>query len=103
MTAELAVALPAVTLVIAITLAGFGLQIERMKLVAAVASAARALGRGESVAQVEADFSILAPNSSLNIEHLENHVCASARRSFSVAQLENFEIVERQCARKMGL
>ena len=47
-TAELAMALPAVALVIAITLGAFSLQIERMKLVEVSASAARAVARGES-------------------------------------------------------
>jgi hypothetical protein len=47
-TAELAMALPAVALVIGITLGAFALQIERMKLVEVSATAARAIARGES-------------------------------------------------------
>ena len=47
-TAEFAMALPAVSLVITITLGGFALQIERIKLVEVAAVAARSVARGET-------------------------------------------------------
>jgi hypothetical protein len=102
-TAELAMALPSVALVITICLSGFGLQIERMKFVGVAASAARALGRGEALAEVEALIAESAPNAKLRVEYLENHVCANLSRSFELAGLQDFEVSERQCARKMGL
>jgi hypothetical protein len=102
-TAELAIAMPSVALVIAVTLAGFGLQVERMKYVSVAASAARALGRGEPQADVQALVFEAAPEASLEVEYLENHICAQVSRKVPVLGLEVFEVSERQCARKMGL
>ena len=47
-TAELAIAMPAVSLIIGITLGAFALQVDRMKLVDVAATSARALARGET-------------------------------------------------------
>jgi hypothetical protein len=102
-TAELAIALPAVTMVIAVTLAGFGLQVERMKFVSLASSSARAIGRGEAQARVEAEFEALASGAELSIEYLENHVCARIERTFRVAGIESFTVSEKQCSRKLGL
>jgi hypothetical protein len=102
-TAELAIALPAVTMVIAVTLGGFGLQVERMKFVSMASSSARAIGRGEPATKVEADFKVLASGAELSIEYLENHVCARIERTFRLAGIESFTVSERQCARKLGL
>ena len=102
-TAELAIALPSVALVIAVTLSGFGLQVERMKYVTSAASAARALGRGETEAAVKAFLAEVSPEALLKIEFLENYICASVSKSASLLGLQSFEVSERQCARKMGL
>ena len=102
-TAELAIAMPSVALVIGITLSGFGLQVERMKYVSVAASAARALGRGETQAEVQALVSEAAPDAALEVEFLENHICAKVSRELPILGLQDFEVSERQCARKMGL
>ena len=102
-TAELAIALPSVALVIAVTLSGFGLQVERMKYVASAASAARALGRGETQAEVTALLAEVSPEASLEIEFLENYICAKISKSVSLLGVQGFEVSERQCSRKMGL
>ena len=102
-TAELAVAMPTVALVIAVTLSGFGLQLERMKMVASAASMARALGRGETQAEVAALLAEVYPEASLKIEFLENYICATTSKSVSLPGLQGFVVSERQCARKMGL
>lgn len=102
-TAELALALPSVALVIAVTLGGFGLQIERMKLVAISATAARALGRGEVESEVVSQVAQADPIALLRVSHLEDFVCAEVTRSFKLLGVQNFEVGERQCFRKMGL
>ena len=102
-TAELAIAMPTVTLVIAVTLSAFGLQVERMNYVAVAASAARALGRGETHIEVQALIAEIAPEASLEVEFLSNHVCAIVSKQVPVLGLQAFVISERQCARKMGL
>ncbi len=102
-TAELALALPTVSLVVAVTLSGFGLQIERMKFVSVAASAARAIGRGETVQTVEDLVRHMAPGSKVRLEYLENEVCANVSEAFALIGVREFEVSERQCARKMGL
>lgn len=53
-TAELAVALPAVALVLAVCLAAVMLVAQQVRLTDAAADAARALGRGESSSEAQA-------------------------------------------------
>ena len=102
-TAELAVAMPTVALVIAVTLSGFGLQLERMKFVSSAASVARALGRGEAQADVAALLAEVSPEAALEIEYLENYICASVSKSVPFLGVHDIEVAERQCSRKMGL
>jgi hypothetical protein len=102
-TAELAMALPSVTLVIAITLGGFGLQVERMKLVSISATAARALGRGEAEADVTFNVRAVEPFARLKVVHLENDICAEITKTIRVAALPQIDVSERQCFRKAGL
>ena len=102
-TAELAVAMPTVALLIAVTLSGFGLQLERMKFVSSAASLARALGRGEAQADVAALLAEVSPEAALEVEYLENYVCAKVYKSVSFLGMSDIEVMERQCSRKMGL
>ena len=102
-TAEFALALPSIALVIAVTLSGFGLEIERMKLVGVAASAARALGRGETQQEVESLVGQSAPEAKLSVEVLENLICTRLSKAFAIAGLQSIVVEEQQCARKMGL
>ena len=103
-------ALPAVALVIGITLGAFALQIERMKLVEVSATAARAIARGESednarALVTELLFPLPPESLILEYEHRENVVCAKLSRQFALPALgaNLFDISEVQCARKVGL
>ncbi len=109
-TAELALALPAVSLVIAITPGAFALQIERMKLVDVAAMAARAIARGEAEDDVRRLISESVGSASsgeieFELETRENLTCVILAQSFELPGLAGqlFELVENQCARKMGL
>lgn len=114
-TAELALAMPAVSLVIAITLGAFALQIERMKLVSISAMAARAVARGEPqdsvralVAEMSASTALQDPAAQTIVtefEVRENMACVKLSRQFELAGLgaNLFEFSELQCARKTGL
>jgi len=109
-TAELALAMPAVSLVIAITLGAFALQIERMKLVGVAAMAARAVARGETQENVRAlALEMISTTDSqqinVEIETRENTVCINLSRNFEIAGLPGklFDFSELQCARKVGL
>lgn len=109
-TAELALAMPAVSLVIAITLGAFALQIERMKLVSVSAMAARAVARGEPEENIRAlilemSSTLDSQDVQLEIQTRENTVCVNLSRNFEIAGLpgELFDFSEVQCARKVGL
>jgi hypothetical protein len=103
-------ALPAVALVIGITLGAFALQIERMKLVEVSATAARAIARGESEENArdlvtELVFPLTPDLLTVEYEHRENVVCAKLSRQIAIPGLgaNLFDISEVQCARKVGL
>jgi hypothetical protein len=109
-TAELALAMPAVSLVIAITLGAFALQIERMKLVGVAAMAARAVARGEPEENIRAlilemSSTVESRQINLDIQTRENTVCINLSRNFEIAGLPGklFDFSELQCARKVGL
>jgi hypothetical protein len=107
-TAELALAMPAITLVLAITLGSFSLQIERMKLVDAAATAARSIARGEEQTQAQNLLGETLGSKSghkLQISTRENFVCVEISKTYEIAGLGDsmFDLAEAQCARKMGL
>lgn len=103
--------LPAVALVITITLGAFAMQIERMKLVDVAASAARATARGDDELMVAGLVSEMLgePSGSSNfryqVETKEEFVCFKLTRQMQLPALDAslFELSEIQCARKMGL
>ncbi|MEN9969906.1 MAG: hypothetical protein RLZZ229_114 [Actinomycetota bacterium] len=104
-TAELALALPAVSLVLAVTLGAFGLQIERMKLVSVAATAARALARGELNEEVRALSVDQLPNVELRINEQEQQICVTATLKVAMPALPSniLNLEEQQCARSSGL
>ena len=109
-TAELAMAMPAVAMVIAITISAFALQVERMKLVEVAAMAARASARGETEENIRALIAemtapVLQEQIRSEFEVRENVSCAVLTCSFEIPALGAglFELSEQQCARKLGL
>jgi hypothetical protein len=107
-TAELAMALPAMVLIISITLGAFALQIERLKMVAVAATAARAIARGENpdtVAGLVAEMNGAAIGQELEIVFREELACVVLSQGFRIPGLEAevFELSETHCARKLGL
>jgi hypothetical protein len=100
--------LPAVVLVISITLGAFALQIERMKIVGVAATAARAIARGENpdmVAGLVAEMQGAALGAELEIVFREEFACVNLSQGFRIPGLEAdvFELTETHCARKLGL
>ena len=102
-TAELAIAMPSVVLVLAVALGGFGLQIERLKLVASAASFARSLGRGDSEQNIRGLAMETDSKLKLHFDYLEDFVCVTLSNNFAISSLSSIEVSERQCARKGGL
>ncbi|WP_394551010.1 TadE family type IV pilus minor pilin [Agromyces sp. MMS24-JH15] len=75
-TAELAVALPAVALVLALCLAGVQLGARQVGLEDAAADAARALGRGDGAGEASAIAGRNAPGATLAVTSEPPFVCA---------------------------
>ena len=80
-TAEFAVALPAIALVLAACLASVQLVAVQVRLTDAAADAARALGRGESEAAAGAIADRITGGSALAVSVEEPFVCASLSTS----------------------
>ncbi len=104
-TAELALALPAVSLVLAIMLSGFSLQLERLKLVDLAATASRAVARGETIESMQSLASQFRPRVKLKLVATADLLCATASADAALMGLQGFEfrLSERQCARKQGM
>lgn len=81
-TAELAIALPAVLLVLSFAIQVLAVQVERVSLVTEVASLARSAARGEVVSGSKV---------------YGNLICVTKKRELVLP------IVEKQCARRLGL
>ncbi|WP_248305420.1 TadE family type IV pilus minor pilin [Agromyces sp. H66] len=77
MTAEFAVALPAIALVLAACLASVQLVGQHVRLTDAAADAARALGRGESAAEAGAIADRVSGGASLVVSEDGEFVCAT--------------------------
>ena len=76
-TAEFAVALPAIALVLAACLASVVLVAQQVRLTDAAADAARALGRGESAAEAGAIADRVSGGSSLSVTEDGTFVCVT--------------------------
>lgn len=102
-TAEFALVLPAVCMVLAIAIGGLGLQVERIGLVGAASNAARALARGEPNNQ--AVDAALPRGVSAQISHQGHLVCVTVYKEVSIMALPEalFRIEETQCSRMAGL
>ena len=80
-TAEFAVALPAIALVLAVCLASVQLVAEQVRLTDAAADAARAMGRGESEASAGAIADRIAGDAALAVSVEEPFVCVTLTTS----------------------
>lgn len=78
-TAEVAVALPIVVLVLAACLGGLGLAAAHLRAQDAAADAARLLGRGESNSTAQQHVSRVAPGAQLSLSRPNGLVCATVQ------------------------
>lgn len=81
MTAEFAVALPAIALVLAACLASVQLVAQQVRLTDAAADAARALGRGESDGVAAAIADRVSGGADLSVATDQQFVCATLTAS----------------------
>ena len=76
-TAEIAVGLPAVIVVLAACLGALGLGAAQVRVQDAAADAARLLGRGETTAVVERHIEIVTPGARLTALNRDDLVCTT--------------------------
>jgi len=102
-TAEFAVVLPAVILVLLFGIQVLSTQAARMSLIGLAAESARALARGEDLTIVDNLLSERPENLKSEVQYLELSVCVSISQRVRIIGLLDFPVTERQCARKSGL
>jgi len=104
-TAEFAVVLPAVILILIVALQVLSFQSARMGLIELAAESARAVARGEDSTVVESlvKDAVVNPKPTWVIQHKDFELCVEFTQNQSLAGLGLINLVETQCARKSGL
>ena len=103
-TAELVLALPAVMMIVALALGAMSVQLQRMELVSAASTIARAIARGEPIAIVDALVSELGEQVGFEIQEELGVVCVILRSEIGIfsIDLSGLELIETQCAKAQG-
>lgn len=102
-TAEFAIVLPAVILILLIGVQVLAIQSSRMKLIGLAAESARALARGEDPAVVDALVAERSIGSKTEVQFLDLSICVAISQTNRIVGFLEIPITERQCARKSGL
>jgi hypothetical protein len=104
-TAEFAIVLPAVLLILGLSLQVLSFQSARVSLIELAAESARALARGEELAVVEKLVSEagLRPAPTFDVIYKELELCVELNQSRPILGLGGISFKEIQCARKSGL
>jgi Flp pilus assembly protein TadG len=100
-TAELAVALPAVMLVVGLIVGVGQWQLQQQRLLVGAATVARAIARGES--QEIVDEWVQRSRAALKVSYGSNLVCARLSQASALLGFEKFgnlQVSEQQCAEK---
>ena len=97
-TAEFAIVLPAVVLVLACCITGVRLAVLHLQLQDAAASAARIIGRGESLAAAQSLANQLVPTSTVTASLHGTLVCIEAHNAERGAMLPFITVSARSCA-----
>ena len=103
-TAELVLALPAVVMIVAMALGAMSVQLQRMELVSAASTIARAIARGEPIAIVDALVSELGEQVGFEIQEELGVVCVVLRNEIGIFSIDltGLELIETQCAKAQG-
>ena len=103
-TAELVLALPAVVMIVALALGAMSVQLQRMELVSAASTIARAIARGEPIEIVDALVSELGGQVGFEIQEELGVVCVVLRREIGIFSIDltGLELIESQCAKAQG-
>ena len=90
--------LPVVLMILGICLSTMALQLERMKLVSAASTIARAMARGEPATKT-ASFAI---GRRLVFRNTEELICAELSADFRLAGFFPLSVADTECARRLG-
>jgi hypothetical protein len=103
-TAELVLALPAVLLIIGFALGAMSVQLQRMELVSAASTIARAIARDEPIEIVDALVSDLGEQVGFEIQEELGVVCVILRSEIGILSIDwtGLELIESQCAKAQG-
>ena len=103
-TAELVLTLPAVLLIVGLALGAMSVQLQRMELVSAASTLARAIARGEPIAIVDALVTDLGEQVGFEIQEELGVVCVVLRSEIGIfsIDLSGLELIETQCAKAQG-
>ena len=103
-TAELVLALPAVVMIVAMALGAMSVQLQRMELVSAASTIARAIARGEPIAIVDALVTELGEQVGFEIQEELGFVCVILRSEIGILSIDltGLELIETQCAKAQG-
>jgi hypothetical protein len=103
-TAELVLTLPAVLLILGLALGAMTIQLQRMELVSAASTIARAIARDEPIEIVDAMVSKLGENVNFEIEEELGVVCVILRSEIGILSIDftGLELIESQCAKAQG-
>jgi Flp pilus assembly protein TadG len=103
-TAEFVAVMPAVLMVLLICLASLQMAAHQLRLQDATSDAARALGRGESLAQAGGRLALAVPGASLSANYPVDLVCAvGSIRPSGLGVLMGITLRARSCAMGDGL
>jgi hypothetical protein len=103
-TAELVLTLPAVLLIVGLALGAMSVQLQRMELVSAASTIARAIARGEPIEIVDALVSELGEQVGFEIQEELGVVCVILRSEIGIFSIDltGLELIETQCAKAQG-
>ena len=103
-TAELVLTLPAVLLVVGLALGAMSIQLQRMELVSAASTIARAIARDEPIEIVDALVSELGEQVGFEIQEELGVVCVILRSEIGILSIDltGLELIETQCAKAQG-
>lgn len=103
-TAELVLTLPAVLMLVGLSLGAMNLQLQRMELVSSASTIARAIAREEPVEVVDALVMELGEQVGFEIQESEGVVCVVLRSEVGILSIEltGLELIESQCAKASG-
>ena len=103
-TAELVLAIPAIMMIVALALGAMSVQLQRMELVSAASTIARAIARGEPIEIVDALVTELGEQVGFEIQEELGVICVVLRSEIGILSIDlpGLELIESQCAKAQG-